>query len=101
MIAALERGGADLIELGVPFSDPVADGPVIQRGAERALKAGATLKGNGLKILSDGLILDSYANLAASLTADWTGEARAACKALLTRLDASGGLQGRLSGELA
>jgi len=62
---------------------------------------GATLKGNGLKILSDGLILDSYANLAASLTADWTGEARAACKALLTRLDASGGLQGRLSGELA
>ncbi len=40
LIAALERGGADLIELGVPFSDPIADGPVIQRGAERALKAG-------------------------------------------------------------
>ena len=36
---ALIRGGADLIELGVPFSDPVADGPVIQRGGERALKA--------------------------------------------------------------
>jgi tryptophan synthase alpha chain len=38
--AALERGGADLIELGVPFSDPIADGPVIQRGIERALRAG-------------------------------------------------------------
>jgi tryptophan synthase alpha chain len=40
LIAALERGGADLIELGVPFSDPIADGPVIQRGSDRALKAG-------------------------------------------------------------
>ena len=39
------RGGADLIELGVPFSDPIADGPVIQRGGERALKAGTTLRG--------------------------------------------------------
>jgi tryptophan synthase alpha chain len=43
IVAALERGGADLIELGVPFSDPIADGPVIQRGAERALKAGMTV----------------------------------------------------------
>lgn len=43
IIAALERGGADLIELGVPFSDPIADGPVIQRGAARALAAGATV----------------------------------------------------------
>jgi tryptophan synthase alpha chain len=43
LVAALERGGADLIELGVPFSDPIADGPVIQRGADRALKAGTTL----------------------------------------------------------
>src|SRR5712691_4094819 len=40
LVAALERGGADLVELGVPFSDPIADGPVIQRGSERALKAG-------------------------------------------------------------
>jgi tryptophan synthase alpha chain len=40
---ALERGGADILELGVPFSDPVADGPVIQRASGRALKAGATL----------------------------------------------------------
>src|SRR5271163_2017421 len=43
IVAALERGGADLIELGVPFSDPVADGPVIQRGSDRALKAGTKL----------------------------------------------------------
>jgi tryptophan synthase alpha chain len=43
LVLALERGGADLIELGVPFSDPIADGPVIQRASERALRAGATL----------------------------------------------------------
>jgi tryptophan synthase alpha chain len=43
-VHALERGGADLIELGVPFSDPIADGPVIQRGADRALKAGTTMR---------------------------------------------------------
>lgn len=43
LVAALERGGADLIELGVPFSDPVADGPVIQAASERALEAGTTL----------------------------------------------------------
>ncbi len=43
LIAALERGGADLIELGVPFSDPIADGPVIQRGSYRALKGGVTV----------------------------------------------------------
>jgi len=42
---ALERGGADLIELGVPFSDPIADGPSIQRASERALRAGTTLSG--------------------------------------------------------
>ena len=38
---ALVRGGADMVELGIPFSDPVADGPVIQAAAERALAAGA------------------------------------------------------------
>jgi tryptophan synthase alpha chain len=45
LVLALERGGADLIELGVPFSDPIADGPVIQRASERALRAGTTLTG--------------------------------------------------------
>jgi tryptophan synthase alpha chain len=44
LVEALERGGADLIELGVPFSDPIADGPVIQRGGQRALAAGTTLR---------------------------------------------------------
>ena len=44
LVAALERGGADLIELGVPFSDPIADGPVIQLAGDRAIKAGTTLK---------------------------------------------------------
>ena len=45
IVAALERGGVDLIELGVPFSDPIADGPAIQAAADRALKAGATVAG--------------------------------------------------------
>ena len=44
LVEALERGGADLIELGVPFSDPIADGPVIQRAGQRALAAGTTLR---------------------------------------------------------
>ena len=39
----LERAGADVLELGVPFSDPLADGPVIQRASERALARGVTL----------------------------------------------------------
>lgn len=41
---ALVAGGADIIELGVPFSDPMADGPVIQRASERALAKGVTLR---------------------------------------------------------
>ena len=44
LVAALESGGADLVELGVPFSDPIADGPVIQRASERSLRAGTTLE---------------------------------------------------------
>jgi tryptophan synthase alpha chain len=43
VVLALARGGADVIEVGVPFSDPIADGPVIQRASERALAAGGTL----------------------------------------------------------
>lgn len=41
-ILALERAGADLVEIGIPFSDPIAEGPVIQEANERALSAGAT-----------------------------------------------------------
>jgi len=43
LLPELARAGADLIEVGVPFSDPVADGPVIQRASERALRNGFTL----------------------------------------------------------
>jgi tryptophan synthase alpha chain len=43
IVQALERGGVDLIELGVPFSDPIADGPVIQLASDRALKSGTTV----------------------------------------------------------
>jgi tryptophan synthase alpha chain len=45
ILSSLDRAGADVLEVGVPFSDPLADGPVIQRATERALASGATLKG--------------------------------------------------------
>jgi tryptophan synthase alpha chain len=62
------RAGADVIELGVPFSDPVADGPVIQRASERALKHGTNLAGvldiaRQIRQQSKaGLIIFSYLN---------------------------------------
>ncbi|HTV56246.1 MAG TPA: tryptophan synthase subunit alpha [Terriglobia bacterium] len=68
LLAALDRGGADLIELGVPFSDPMADGPVIQRASERALKAGTTLRrilerlGSWRQAVRPPIILFSYYN---------------------------------------
>lgn len=43
LMHAMVRGGADILEVGVPFSDPIADGPVIQRASVRALDAGASL----------------------------------------------------------
>ncbi len=45
LIFALEKAGADILEIGVPFSDPTADGPVIQAAAQRSLKNGTTLRG--------------------------------------------------------
>ncbi|HEV8347518.1 MAG TPA: tryptophan synthase subunit alpha [Vicinamibacterales bacterium] len=44
ILKALDRAGADVLEVGVPFSDPLADGPVIQRATERALAAGGSLR---------------------------------------------------------
>lgn len=68
VLRALDRAGADLIEVGVPFSDPLADGPVIQRASERALAAGTTLD-TVLRIVASvraevaaPLVLFSYAN---------------------------------------
>jgi len=68
ILRALDRAGADVIEVGVPFSDPLADGPVIQRATERALAAGTTLQGvlemvgRVRKDLHAGLVIFSYAN---------------------------------------
>ncbi|TAJ08764.1 MAG: tryptophan synthase subunit alpha [Nitrospirae bacterium] len=44
LVLELEKAGADVVELGVPFSDPIADGPVIQAAAERALRGGTSLR---------------------------------------------------------
>ena len=52
VLLALARAGADVIEVGVPFSDPIADGPTIQRAQERALAAGGTLA-NTLDLIAD------------------------------------------------
>jgi tryptophan synthase alpha chain len=68
IIKRLDQAGADVIEVGIPFSDPLADGPVIQRATERALAAGATIKGvlGMLKTLrpsiSAPIVIFSYAN---------------------------------------
>ena len=69
IIRAAIKGGANTIELGVPFSDPVADGPVIQRASERALKHGTSLE-QVLKLAAEirehsqsvGLIIFTYLN---------------------------------------
>ena len=68
VLRALDRAGATVIEVGVPFSDPLADGPVIQRATERALASGTTLDGV-LELLASirseiraGLVIFSYAN---------------------------------------
>ena len=45
ILCGLDRAGADVLEVGIPFSEPLADGPVIQRATERALAAGATASG--------------------------------------------------------
>lgn len=84
VLAAIEAG-AGIIELGVPFSDPVADGPVIQRASERALRQGTTLA-KVLNLAAEirrrsqaGLIIFSYLNPILTMGlrrfCDWTEEA--------------------------
>jgi tryptophan synthase alpha chain len=67
-LGALDRAGADILEVGVPFSDPLADGPVIQRATERALAAGGSLRASLTLIeqvrgrVSAPIVVFSYAN---------------------------------------
>ena len=68
ILRALDRAGADVLEVGIPFSEPLADGPVIQRATERALAAGATAS-NVLDLVAGvrsgikaPIVLFSYAN---------------------------------------
>jgi tryptophan synthase alpha chain len=68
ILRALDAGGADVLEVGVPFSDPLADGPVIQRATERALASGTTISavlqmvGRLRRDLRAPIVLFSYAN---------------------------------------
>ena len=68
ILRALDRAGADVLEVGVPFSDPLADGPVIQRATERALAAGTTLAqvldmvGRVRSSVQAPIVIFSYAN---------------------------------------
>lgn len=80
ILRALDRAGADVVEVGIPFSDPLADGPVIQRATERALAAGTTLLAvlDLLKRLRSELrmpvVLFSYANPVLRIGAERFGD---------------------------
>src|SRR6187551_298949 len=85
ILRALDRAGADVIEVGVPFSDPLADGPVIQRASERALAAGMTLTGSLALIrefrqsFDTPIVLFTYANPVVRMDAEvFAREARTA-----------------------
>ena len=84
IIDALERSGADIIELGVPFSDPIADGPTNQKAADRALASGTTLRGI-LDLVADlrtrseiPIVLFTYANPVLQFGLEAFGSAAAA-----------------------
>jgi tryptophan synthase alpha chain len=76
ILIALAEAGADLLEVGVPFSDPLADGPVIQRATERALAAGMTLRGTldvvrtVRRAVETPIVLFTYANPVVRMDAD-------------------------------
>lgn len=86
LMHALVAGGADILELGVPFSDPMADGPTIQRASERALKHGVGLR-DVLGVVSEfrqtnattPVVLMGYANPIEAMT--WDGFCSAAAAA--------------------
>jgi tryptophan synthase alpha chain len=85
ILRRLDHAGADLLEVGVPFSDPLADGPVIQRATERALAAGATLSGvldmiaSIRRRVAAPIVVFSYANPILRLgLANFASRARAA-----------------------
>ena len=86
-VLSLAAAGADVIELGVPFSDPVADGPTIQRAIERSLAAGTTLRGvldlvRSLRAKTDvPLMLFSYYNPVLQMGLDHFAEQAAAAGA--------------------
>lgn len=88
LIRAAAEAGADVVEVGMPFSDPTADGPVIQRASERALAAGTTLQGvlgairEARKTTDVAVLLFGYYNPILSL-----GEARAASEAAEAGVD--------------
>jgi tryptophan synthase alpha chain len=85
ILKALDRAGADLLEVGVPFSDPLADGPVIQRATERALGGGTTLRGvldmlDGIRTdLRAPIVIFSYANPILRMGLDAFGRAAHGC----------------------
>jgi len=68
ILVSLARNGADVLEVGIPFSDPLADGPVIQRASERALASGSTLRGalemirHTRSAIDAPIVLFTYAN---------------------------------------
>jgi tryptophan synthase alpha chain len=68
ILQTLDQSGADILEVGIPFSDPLADGPVIQRASERALAVGTTLKsslrliGAVRPMISSPIVVFTYAN---------------------------------------
>ena len=82
LLRGLEAAGADVIEVGVPFSDPLADGPVIQRSSQIAIEHGMTLEG-ALTVIADAkltvpVVLFSYLNPIIAAGADVLARARAA-----------------------
>jgi tryptophan synthase alpha chain len=80
ILVALDRAGADVLEVGIPFSEPLADGPVIQRATERALAAGATASGvldlvtRVRRAIKAPIVLFTYANPVLRMGVDVFGD---------------------------